>query len=202
MSHVLGDSQPQPGQGQGRDESVSDRESTANELLDESDPEGGNSDNGDVGSEEQMPINQGASTSGQNRLQDLINQRILDQLTAIGSRLEKLEKKEVCKKTTDKTKIKSTDGVKSKQSKQTKTGDNHSIETSRPFHNDSTLPALNTLRQDSAIQRQIEQRIKGLSNQSGMDKVKSWRGGEVDIYVKKTGQVATGVGRVEKGKGF
>ena len=58
-------------------------------------------------------VNAGASTSAST--QDLINQRILAQLNAIGSRLEKLESKQMVKKTSDPKKVKKLANTKTKQ---------------------------------------------------------------------------------------
>ena len=57
--------------------------------------------------------------------QDKINQKILEQLSATGSRLEKLEN-QTCKKTVDKTKIKSSTASRGNQTKKTASTSNQS----------------------------------------------------------------------------
>ena len=104
MSHITQDSQPTPGQGQGRAEEASDNDSIDSNLLDGSDPDG-QLEHPESDNEQDIPVNQGAGTSGHGNVQDLINQRILDQLQVIGSRLEKLEQSnQTVKKTADKSK--------------------------------------------------------------------------------------------------
>ena len=181
MSTIMGDSQPTPAQ---RQVDASDDESSDNESQHGSDV------GGDVSSEQNSSTtdqankdsDQGASSGA--ITQDKINQAILDQLSAIGSRLEKLEKTKTGKKTNDPQKIKGKSGAKT--TKRSKTGtETNSVEsqatehsTSAHVHADNTpLPSLISIRQNNDIQRQIEQRIRELSNQSSStEKLKSMRG--------------------------
>ena len=190
MSHLAQDSQPTPGQGQGRGEDMSDSDSIDSNLLNGSDPDGNASDNDMLGNESNPRVNEGASTSSELSTQDLINQRILDQLNAIGTRLDKLEKSDKCKKTSDKSKTKNKDVETRRQGKQPDRSQvvNHSTVSNTFGNQNSTLPALNTLRHDSTVQKQIEERIKELSNQSGMEKIKSLRGGKL-MFMYKNGCV-------------
>ena len=85
MSHLAQDSQPTPRQGQVRYEPLSDAEGESNELE----------QSGTDGEASDLEQDQGQTSSdtGNSALttQDVINQEILEQLSAIGSRLEKLE---------------------------------------------------------------------------------------------------------------
>ena len=125
------------------------------------------------------------------KTQDIINQRILDQLNAIGSRLDKLEQ-QGGKKTSDRAKVKSTN-TRGKQSKPKESTDHrsHVVAQNTSGSNTSgsvdinTLPSLHVLRNESDIQKQIEIRLRQLSDQNQGEKLKSMRGGETDIFVKR-----------------
>ena len=64
----------------------------------------------------------------------------------------------------------------------------HNIDavTEKKSQLEHSVPTLATLRQDRLIQKQVDKRLKGLSNitQGTDQKVKSQRGGSVDIFVK------------------
>ena len=110
-------------------------------------------------------------------MQTLINARILDQLDKIGQRLDKIENK-TCKKSSDKSKIKSS-GKKSAKTKKVVTNDIASVKT----------PDLSTsMTEEALLQLKVDQRLQELSDlaKSGIpnSKFKSQRGGNVDVQVK------------------
>ena len=119
------------------------------------------------------------------------------QLNGIGQRLHKLEKGD-CKKSNDLTKIKNrSTRVRSKATtksanKSTESTGQSTVTTALPdtvnlpFHTPS-VPSLAHIRQNANIQQKVDQRIKELQplSNAGMDsKIKSLRGGTVDIFVK------------------
>ena len=109
--------------------------------------------------------------------QALINQRILSQLDAIGKRLTVIEHK-------------SASPAKPKAKKLTKKKGtaSSSLKHSSVEEVGSDMPSLYTLRNDRSIQDQIQDRLRELSgvDKRGMDqKIKSQRGGAVDIFVKE-----------------
>ena len=115
----------------------------------------------------------------------------------IGQWLKKLEKAD-CKKLNDLTKIKNrSTRVCSKATPNMTTksteGTGHSTvtfvlpDTLTVLLNSPSIPSLADIRQDAYIQQKVDQRIKELQQLSnpGMDtKIKSLRGGTVDIFVK------------------
>ena len=129
--------------------------------------------------------------------QTIINQQILAQLTYIGQRLKKLEKPD-CKKSNDVTKHKNrSTRTRSKPTPNMHTQSTESTGQSTvnsvvpgtetwPFHS-ITVPSLVDIRQNANIQEKVDQRIKELQQLSstGTDsKIKTLRGGSVDIFVK------------------
>ena len=184
MSQMLQDSQPPPGQGQVAHSSGSDADSEG-DLPNLSGTDGSTPDKDQT--KQAQGTNVGASTSATIN-QDTINQAILQQLQAIGTRLEKLENPKQCKKTSDTAKVKKSVKTKTKQnipdtehgSRFTATGTSDTL--SDQIH---TLPTLNVLRANSDVQKQIEARLRELSDKTqGMDKIKSLRGGEGDVFVR------------------
>ena len=108
--------------------------------------------------------------------QALINQKILSQLDAIGTRLTVIESKSASAKPKAKTLTKKKHAASSslKPTSVEKVGNN--------------MPSLHTLWNDRSIQDQIQDRLKELSgvDKKGTDqKIKSQRGGSVDIFVKE-----------------
>ena len=107
----------------------------------------------------------------------MINQRILSQLDAIGKQLSVIESSP------------SVANSKVKNSVCGSTTASSSVPGS--FHEDNMhakLPDLYTIRHDKLIQEQVEERIRQLSSsdKKGTDpRIKSQRGGSVDIYVKE-----------------
>ena len=108
--------------------------------------------------------------------QALINQKILSQLNAIGKRLTVIE-------------TKSASPSKPKAKKLTKKKRNASSSLKHSSVEEvSNMPNLYTLRNDRLIQDQIQDGLRELSgvDKQGTDhKVKSQRGGAVDIFVKE-----------------
>ena len=109
--------------------------------------------------------------------QALINQKILSQLDAIGKRLTVIENKSASpakSKVKILTKKKRAASLSLKHSSVEEVGNN--------------MPSLHTLRNDRSIQDQIQDRLRELSgvDKRGTDqKMKSQRGGSVDIFVKE-----------------
>ena len=97
--------------------------------------------------------------------------------------MEKNSKK-VHKKTSDLSKI------KSKTVKKTKTAVTHKglQKTVAPIHGVSNhnLPPPDKLREEARIQLEVQNRLKQLAEQAapGTDKIKSQRGGSVEVFVK------------------
>ena len=116
--------------------------------------------------------------------QEAINQAILKQLSSIDKHLECIEQRNMCKKSVDSSKIKN----KSLQvsNARRRTVQPTSQQKLKSAQSAQSVPALDTLRQDRFIQSQVDERLKELSNMAqGTDqKIKSQRGGPVDIFVK------------------
>ena len=108
--------------------------------------------------------------------QALINQQILSQLDAICKRLTVIESK-------------SASPAKSKAKKLTKKKRTASSSLKHSsVEETSNMPSLQTLRNDRSIQDEIQDRLRELSgiDKRGTDqKIKSQRGGVVDIFVKE-----------------
>ena len=114
-------------------------------------------------------------------MQQLINVRILDQLEKIGHRLDKIENKE-CKKTTDKAKIKNSDnkGARAKKGPIKVQHVCQKLHTSKPDQQSSVVD-------ETLLQLKVDQRLQELSDlaKSGtFQKIKSQRGGPVDVLIK------------------
>ena len=119
--------------------------------------------------------------------QEYINNQILKQLSQLNDRLASIEQRDkTCKKSVDKSKIKN-----HKKSKP---------QSSVPVHGGlvppglggvsgvthPTIPPQAQLRHDSEIQQQVQERLRHLADNlaQGNEKIKSQRGGGVDVYVK------------------
>ena len=187
LTEMLGkQSDPADTSFQDSDVSVSDSDLNCSGLLSQSDNEAHPSTTDSrtykkFVTERQVP-SISKDTSSHPPSQNLINQQILHQLTVLSERLDSIETASV-KKTNDQTKIKKTRVKKSKIS-------THVAEPSKVVQACNSapldkLPDLAALRQDSFIQKQVEQRLKELTAlQSGTDKkIKSQRGG-VEVMVK------------------
>ena len=127
--------------------------------------------------------------------QSLVNQQILSQLTAISDRLQKLEGKP-SKKTNDKSKIKGTraekltksTSINKAQSTQAEQSTSATITDCCGKPNTSHIPSLEYIRANNEIQCSVEERIKELQQitktGSSDQKIKSQRGGQIDVFVK------------------
>ena len=114
-------------------------------------------------------------------MQQLINARILEQLDKIGQRLDKIENKE-CKKTANKAKIKNS---ASKAVKHKKT----SVQVQQPAQKlqFETPVQHSSVADETLLQLKVDQRLQELSDlaKSGtFQKIKSQRGGPVDVLIK------------------
>ena len=118
--------------------------------------------------------------------QDTINQAILTQLASIGKRLDNIEKSNVCKKSVDTAKIKNRPKRRSVQASKNVPGHNYDASNEQKTLLEQSVPPLSTLRSDKLIQQQVAERLKELSSlsQGTETKIKSQRGGPVDIFVK------------------
>ena len=133
------------------------------------------------------------STSAAVSDQTLVNQQILAQLSAIGTRLEKLEQDKVNKKSKQvKTVSRGARGkTKSTTAKSPYTHVHSTGTLTTPSTGTGTetlnLPTLENLKKNVSIQQLVEDRIKELQpiSKTGTDpKLKSQRGGQVEVLVK------------------
>ena len=116
-----------------------------------------------------------SAKNSESDMQQLINARILDQLEKIGHRLDKIENK-VCKKTSDKAKIKNSDNKGAKAKK----GPMQNCILQKPDQQSSVVD-------ERLLQLKVDQRLQELSDlaKSGtFQKIKSQRGGSVDVLIK------------------
>ena len=131
--------------------------------------------------------NQSVGTSGSatSDTQEVINQQILLQLSSISKRLDNIEQKSV-KKTADRSKIKKSRGQKQAQSVQTPVALTHGHTTVDTNAVNEIIPTLESVKQNSYIQAQVEQRLKqiaAMSETGTENKIKSQRG-SVKVMVK------------------
>ena len=122
-----------------------------------------------------------SAKNSESDMQQLINARILDQLEKIGHRLDKIENKE-CKKTADKAKIKNSDnkGAKTKKGPAKVQHVCQKLHTSKPDQQSSVAD-------ETLLQLKVDQTLQELSDlaKSGtFQKIKSQRGGPVDVLIK------------------
>ena len=110
--------------------------------------------------------------------QQMINMQILQQLQSLGQRLDNMEEKS-CKKTSDQAKVKN----KTVKTKKVKNSETPVTVASQSKHL-ATVPDLNTLRQDALIQLKVEERLKQLQENDKPGKIKSLRGGAVEVLVQ------------------
>ena len=116
--------------------------------------------------------------------QNHINTQILAQLSALGARLDSMESSiKSGKKTNDSTKIK-------RSKVKTKTGVAHAGLkgvglTSPTVQTVSNIPPPSRLREEARIQEEVQNRLRHLADsvKPGMGKIKSQRGGAVDVFV-------------------
>ena len=113
-----------------------------------------------------------------------INSKILEQLQKIGKRLDNIENVD-CKKISDKSKIKGAKGVS--KSKKLVSIKSDSKSDSRNETHVTKFPTFDSLREDAMIQSKVEQRLQELSELAktgNTQKLKSQRGGQVEVLVK------------------
>ena len=113
------------------------------------------------------------------QVQSVINSQILQQLQQIGKRLDKIEG-DACKKTSDKSKIKKT---KVKQQQVVNT----TVKQQPKAFVHHKLPTLQSVKEDALKQLKVKQRLQKLTDlaKTGMNsKLKSQRGGNVEVMVK------------------
>ena len=159
------------------------------------------------GSESQIP-----DENSSNDTQQMVNQTILDKLEKISARLDTLEQKN-CKKSLQASKIKNKTFKKSKHVELSSTsGMVNTVPLSKSVHeassrgqkpkakasltqtqpvvqvgSDTSVPSLQAIKHDQHIQAQVDQRLRELADiaQTGTcNKVKSQRGGQVDVFVR------------------
>ena len=137
------------------------------------------------------------SSTSDHTAQTLVNQKILEQLTTIGKRLDALENNK-CKKSIDKSKIKNKKGKVVQHSvplsAHAQSADTVGLQSAStvPSVTDTqtnihSLPSLSSIRQHANIQQQVDHRIHELSllAKTGTDaKLKSQRGGQLKFILK------------------
>ena len=114
-------------------------------------------------------------------MQQAINARIPDQLQKIGQRLDKIENKDF-KKTADKSKIKSSGGKVSKPKKISE-----KLQQSCSKSTDSKIGQFTSMADKILLQLKVDQRLQellDLAKSGTISKLKSQRGGNVDVLVK------------------
>ena len=193
VTNLLG--QKQTMSHQDSDSSVSDSDIDCGQIMQDSDSGGAGPSGRSFNRLHVEKSNKSAHDSGFQETQTLVNQQILSQLTAINDRLSKLEDKPV-KKTLDKSKVKGSRVSKTHKSTTANKLDSTHAEKSTPTVNTemfpqsgtAQIPSLEYIRANNQIQRSVEDRIKELQQltKSGMsdNKIKSQRGGAVDVFVK------------------
>ena len=130
---------------------------------------------------------QASQASGSNRDptdQNYINTQILSQLGALGARLDSMENsmKKSVKKTNDSSKVK-TSKTKSKNG-DAKT-EAREVGLAIPSVQMAHIPPPSRLREEARIQEEVQSRLRHLADnvKPGMGKIKSQRGGAVDVFV-------------------
>ena len=180
---------------QDSDSSASDSELDCGQIMHDSDSDGAGPSGRSFNRLHVEKSDKVAHDSDFQETQTLVNQQILSQLTKISDRLSKLEDKPV-KKTADKSKVKGSRVPKThKSTSVNKTNSTHAekstptVNTELSSQSDTAqIPSLEYIRANNQIQRSVEERIKELQQlaKSGMseNKIKSQRGGAVDVFVK------------------
>ena len=117
--------------------------------------------------------------------QNEINRQILKQLSQLGERISSMEQGgRTCKKSSEKSKIKNAGKVKHTQNApQGRSVPQGLGGVSNSIH--PTFPTPGQIKNDELIQQQVQERLKQLSEilSQGKEKIKSQRGGSVDVYV-------------------
>ena len=145
--------------------------------------------------------NEIATSMNEDSSQESINRQILAQLSTIGDRLTTLEQNATvkCKKSVDKRKIKNpkhkpvvdnasavrVGRAPAAQGQASPLGSNPSQGTVPASGSSLTVPPPSVLRQEACIQQEVQQRLQELAKNvhSGNGRVKSQRGGSIDIFV-------------------
>ena len=211
VSQMLGGSYPTPAQRQVLSDSESGSELECSDLINTSDNDQDDADEHrsyDKFSAENVRSDSRESDTAQ----QLVNQTILQQLEKISARLDTLEKKN-CKKTVDQSKIKnknlqkshsssvaSTKGTASPRSlnstsqlasghiRQAKVPVRHTqTQSVAQVGSDIKVPSLQEIKCNPNIQVQVDQRLRELADMSQtgtLNKVKSQRGGQVEVLVR------------------
>ena len=185
----LGSSHPDPGQVtfQSNSASDSDLELDLSDILKNSDNENDSPSKSSLLKKLDQQGHSGDGVAGSKKLidQNEINMQILKQLSHLGERLTNIEQGGwVCKKSSDKSKIKNSKKVKPTQ----KATQGRSVPQGLGGVSNSTHPTFPTpgqLKNDELIQQQVQERLKQLSDNisQGKEKIKSQRGGSVDVFV-------------------
>ena len=211
VSQMLGSSHPTPAQWQVVSDSESGSDLECSDLINTSDNDHDDADEHrsyDRFSAENIR----SDSTDTDTAQQLVNQTILQQLEKISARLDNLEKKN-CKKTVDQSKIKNKKFQKSYSSsvagtlstasprslggtsqlasghiRQAKVPVKHTqTQSVAQVRSDTRVPSLQEIKCDSNIQVQVDQRLRELADlsQTGIsNKVKSQRGGQVEVLVQ------------------
>ena len=116
----------------------------------------------------------------------MINQQILAQLNVLGKRLDSIEKnslRRTCKKTDDSTNVKNS--KRGNKAPVPCTRDQVTCMATPSVPSVGHLPSLEQLRHEAKIQEEVQARLKHLVDNAkpGKDKIKSQRGGSVDVFV-------------------
>ena len=212
MSQVLGGSHPTPAQWQVHSDLSSGSDFDILDLVQTSDNETDVSHTDHSSYEKFSSENQIPDEDSSNDTQQMVNQTILDKLEKISARLDTLEQKN-CKKSLQASKIKNKTFKKSKHVELPSTsGMVNTVPLSKSVHeassrgqkpkakvsltqtqpvvqvgSDTSVPSLQAIKQDQQIQAQVDQRLRQLADiaQTGTcNKVKSQRGGQVDVFVR------------------
>ena len=213
MSQVLGGSHPTPAQWQVHSDLSSDNDFDFLDLVQSSNNEADVSDTEHRSYEKFSSESQVPDDKSSNDTQQVVNQTILDKLEKISARLDTLEQKN-CKKSVQASKIKNKAFKKSKQNLESAStsGMINTVPLSHSAHeassrgskpktkvshvqtqpvaqvgSDTSLPSLQMIKRDQQIQAQVDQRLRQLADiaQTGTcNKVKSQRGGQVDVFVR------------------
>ena len=161
-----------------------DNEVDYDDLIQDSDYEKQSTSGKTSKTSSHIVVSDSMDISSQFKAQSVINSKILEQLQKIGKRLDNIENVD-CIKTSDKSKIKGAKGVsKSKKLVSTKSD---SKSDSRNETHVTKFPMFDSLREDAMIQSKVEQQLQELSELAktgNTQKLKSQRGGQVEVLVK------------------
>ena len=136
----------------------------------------------------QGPANQ--EVSNDSISQNDINRQILQQLSNLGDRLAVIEGNrghKLYKKTTDAKQIKTSNKVKRSKGAVAQSSPSHQQGEMAVGLASNRIPTPDKLRQEAYIQKEVQARLLHLADRAkaGTDKIKSQRGGSVDVFVSK-----------------